>query len=181
MATKSSLRAELSSAVFNSLMIGAASSAMAAGLLAVVVGPLGLLVLLIAPVDIAVAVFLNKGRKAAKKRATRLGAASGRGVAIVRSSSDAKGGARGGEAPRDVVVEVRPPSGPSFTGEARVWWSAAERGAWGVAAYDPAAPGDLLVYFARGPATPAEAEVALNRETGQYRREPVLAEEPPKG
>ena len=32
----------------------------------------------------------------------------------------------------------------------------------------------MLLYFAEGPETPGDLEVALNRETGQYSREPVL-------
>jgi hypothetical protein len=34
----------------------------------------------------------------------------------------------------------------------------------------------VLLYFADGPETPAELEQALNRETGQYSREPVLTD-----
>src|SRR4051794_30185801 len=138
MATASSLRAELSSRVVNGLVAGAASSALAAGLLAVVVGPLGLLALLIAPLDIAVAVLLGRERKAARARALRLAAGSGRGLAIVLEAADAPGGARSGQAPRQLKVEVRPVGGRPFTAEARVFWSVAEPGAWGIAAYDPA-------------------------------------------
>jgi hypothetical protein len=182
MATASSLRAELSSRVVNSLMIGAASSAMVAGLLAVALGPLGLIALIIAPLDIGFALLIDRQRKAAKARAHGLGAAAGRGVAIVRSARPATGSPRGGQSPHAIAVEIRPASGRPFDGEALVWWTdAAAPGAWGVAAYDPAHPHDLLVYFARGPETPAELEAALNRETGQYRREPVLPDEPPTG
>ncbi len=179
MTTASSLRAELSSAAVNGLLIGAAGTTLAAGMLAVLVGPLGLLVLVLAPIDIAFAVMLNRRRTKARARAVDLASGDGRGVAIVRAARDTGGGSRGGQSPRHVGVEVLPVSGAPFTTDATVWWTDSAPGAWGVAAYDRRTPDDVLVYFADGPETPAEMEAALNRETGQYRREPVLGDEPP--
>lgn len=179
MATASSLRAELSGAVVNALIVGAASTVLAAGILAAAFGPLGLVALVVAPVDLGVALLLNRNRAALRERARRLAGAGGRGVAVVLESEPTDRPARGGQTQRHLKVEVRPAAGLPFTAEADVHWTAAVPGTWGVAAWDPAQPGDLLAYFASGPRTPAAMEAAMNRETGQHGREPVLGDDPP--
>ncbi len=75
---------------------------------------------------------------------------------------------RGGQSARRVTARL----GRGGRVEAVVYWTAAAPGLEGIAAWEDR--DDVLLYFADGPETPAELEGALNRETGQYRREPAL-------
>ena len=171
MARTSSLRALLNPVAENALMVGAAGTVMAGAMAGAILGPLGFLVLLFTPIDVAAAVMLRRRRQRLRAEVVAKASGPGRGVAVVESSDEA-GGARGGQAARRVRARVTPVAGAPFIAESEVYWTAAEPGAAGIAAWHD--PGDVLLYFAEGPENPVELEQALNRETGQYAREPVL-------
>jgi hypothetical protein len=166
-ATSSSLQAELSPVVENALMAGAAGTVVAGAMLAAFAGPLGFLLLALLPVDMAAAVLVRRKRLALRTEAVRKASGRGRDTATVVHAEDAPG-TRGGQSARYVTARL----GTGREVEALVHWTTAAPGLTGVAAW--ADPDDVLLYFATGPETPADLEVALNRETGQYSREAVL-------
>ena len=168
-ARSSSLQAELSPVVENALMAGAAGTVVAGAMVAAFAGPLGFLLLALIPVDIGAAMHMRRKRLALRQVAVRRASGPGRDTATVEHAEDASG-SRGGQSARRVTARL----GRGGRAEAVVYWTKAESGATGVAAWSD--PGDVLLYFADGPETPAELEAALNRETGQYRREPVLTD-----
>ena len=170
-ARSSSLRAELSPVLENSLLAGAAGTVVAGAMVAAFAGPLGFLVLALLPVDIAAAMVFRRRRLALRAEAVRKAKGDGRGVATVEEAEDAPG-LRAGQSARRLTARIEPRLGHPFVARSDVYWTAAQPGATGIAAWrDPA---DVLLYFAEGPETPEELEEALNRETGQYSREPVL-------
>lgn len=171
MARNTSLRALLNPNVENTLMVGAAGTVMAGAMAGAILGPLGFLVLALTPIDVAAAVMMRRRRERLRAEVVAKASGPGRGVAIVEESSEA-GGVRGGQRSRDVRARVTPVTGAPFIAEAEVFWTDAQPGAKGVAAWTDQR--DVLLYFAEGPETPAETERALNVETGQYRREAVL-------
>ena len=171
MARSSSLRALLNPAVENALMVGAAGTVMAGAMAGAILGPLGFLVLVLTPIDVAGAVMMRRRRERLRAQVVARASGRGRGVAIVEAAEDT-GGVRAGQRSKRVRARVEPLSGAPFTAESEVFWTAAEPGARGVAAWTD--PADVLLYFAEGPETPTEMERALNVETGQYRREAVL-------
>jgi len=166
-ARSSSLRAELSPVAENALMVGAAGTVVAGAMLAAFAGPLGFLLLALVPVNIAMAMTVRKRRLVLREMAIRRASGPGRDTATVERAHDAPG-ARGGQSARKVTARL----GNGEEVEALVYWTDASPGLHGIAAW--ADRDDVLLYFADGPETPAELERALNRETGQYSREPVL-------
>ena len=172
-ARTSSLRAELNPVAENALMVGAAGTVVAGAMVAAFAGPLGFLLLALLPVDIAAAVVLHRRRMELRRAAVAKASGDGRGVAVVEQAQDAPG-SRGGQRARRVTARVEPRLGHPFIARSEVYWTAAEPGATGIAAWHD--PDDVLLYFADGPESPAELEGALNRETGQYSREPVLTD-----
>ncbi len=175
MATSSSLRALLDPALENRLLIGAAGTVLAAAMATVFLGPVGLVLLALIPIDLAMAVSLNRRRGRLRDAVRGLAQGAGRGVATVENAADT-GEVRAGQRARHVQARVQPVTGVPFVAEANVFWTAAAPGTWGIAAW--ADPHDVLLYFADGPADPAELERALNRETGQPSREAVLDDDP---
>jgi hypothetical protein len=172
-ATASSLGAELSPVAENALMAGAAGTVVAGAMVAALVGPLGFLLLALVPVDIGAAMLRRRKRLALRREAIRKASGEGRGIATITEAEDAPG-FKGGQSARRVTARIEPTNGHPFTAKSEVFWSKAGKGAIGIAAW--ADPKDVLLYFADGPETPAELEEALNRETGQYKREPVLTD-----
>lgn len=166
-ARSSSLRAELSPVTENALMAGAAGTVVAGAMVAAFAGPLGFLLLALLPVDIAAAILVRRKRLALRSEAVRKASGNGRDTATVERVEDAPG-TRGGRSAKRVTARL----GTGRQVEALVYWTAAAPGLTGIAAW--ADPDDVLLYFAEGPETPGDLEVALNRETGQYSREPVL-------
>ena len=154
-------------------MAGAAGTVVAGAMVAAFAGPLGFLVLGLLPIDIAAAVIVRRRRLALRAEAVRKASGPERGIAIVEDATDAPG-LRGGQSARTVTARIEPRLGHPFTARSEVYWTAAEPGATGIAAWHD--PDDVLLYFADGPETPAELEEALNRETGQYSREAVLTD-----
>jgi hypothetical protein len=146
---------------------GAAGTVVAGALLAAAIGPLGFLLLALLPIDAAAAVTVRRRRLALRAEAVRRASGRGRDTATIEHAGDAPG-TRGGQSARRVTVRL----GRGGRAEAVVYWSEAAPGLTGIAAWEDRA--DVLLYFADGPETPAELERALNRETGQYAREPVL-------
>ena len=169
MARNSSLRAELNPVAENALMAGAAGTVVAGAMVAAFAGPLGFLVLALLPVDIAAVIVVRRRRLALRGEAVRRASGAGRDTATVVRAEDAPG-VRGGQSARLVTARL----GTGQEVEALVYWTAAAPGLTGIAAW--ADPSAVLLYFADGPETPAEMEQALNRETGQYAREPVLTD-----
>lgn len=172
MARNSSLRALLNPTVENALMVGAAGTVMAGAMAGAILGPLGFLVLVLTPIDVAAAVMMRRRRERLRAEVVARASGPGRGVAIVEAATDT-GAVRAGQRSKRVRARVEPVSGEQFTTESEVFWTDAKPGARGVAAWTD--PGDVLLYFAEGPQTPAEMERALNAETGQHRREAGLA------
>ena len=166
-ARSSSLRAELSPVTENTLMAGAAGTVVAAALLAAAIGPWGFLLLALLPIDIAAAMTVRRRRLALRKEAVRRASGPGRDTATVERAEEMPG-MRGGQSARRVTARL----GRGGEAEALVYWTAAAPGLEGIAAWEDR--DDVLLYFAVGPETPADLEIALNRETGQYSREPVL-------
>lgn len=166
-ARSSSLQAELSPVAENALMAGAAGTVVAGAMVAAFAGPWGFLLLALVPVDIALAMAVRKRRLALRAAAVAKATGPGRDTATVEHAEDAPG-TRGGQSARNVTARL----GHGGRAEALIYWTKAEPGATGIAAWSD--PGDVLLYFAEGPEAPAELEEALNRETGQYAREPVL-------
>jgi hypothetical protein len=148
-------------------MVGAAGTVVAAAMLAAAIGPFGFLLLALLPIDIALAMTVRKRRLALRKEAIRRASGRERDTATVERAEEVPG-MRGGQSARRVKVRL----GRGGTAEALVYWTAAAPGLEGIAAWQDR--DDVLLYFAEGPETPAELEVALNRETAQYKREPVL-------
>lgn len=171
MATSSSLRALLDPALENTLLIGAAGTVLASALATAFLGPVGLALLALIPIDVAMAVSFKRRRGRLRDAVRRLAQGAGRGVATVERAPET-GEMRAGQRARHVQARVQPAYGAPFTAEADVFWTAATPGVTGIAAWDDR--DDVLLYFADGPETPAELEEALNRETGQHAREPVL-------
>lgn len=172
-ARTSSLRAELSPVAENALMAGAAGTVVAGAMVAAFAGPLGFLVLALLPVDIVAAVIVRRRRLKLRAEAVRKASGDGRGIATVEEAEDASG-LRAGQSARRVTARIEPRLGHPFIARSEVYWTAAEPGATAIAAWRD--PDDVLLYFAEGPENPRELEEALNRETGQYSREPVLPE-----
>ena len=168
-ARTSSLQAELSPVAENALMVGAAGTVVAGAMVAAFAGPLGFLLLALVPVDIAIAMAVRKRRLALRAAAVAKASGSGRDTATVERAEDAPG-VRGGQSAKRVTAQL----GQGGRAEAVVYWTRAQPGATGIAAWSD--PDDVLLYFAEGPETPAELEEALNRETGQYAREPLLTD-----
>ncbi len=166
-ARTSSLRAELSPVTENALMAGAAGTVVAGAMLAALTGRWGFLLLALLPVDIALAMTVRRRRLALRTEAVRKASGRERDTATVERAEEAPG-MRGGQSARRVTVRL----GRGGQAEAVVYWTAAAPGLQGIAAWEDR--DDVLLYFADGPETPADLEVALNRETGQYSREPVL-------
>ena len=173
MARNSSLRAELNPVAENALMAGAAGTVVAGAMVAAFAGPLGFLLLALLPVDIAAVIVVRRRRLALRAEAVRKARGEGRGIATVIEAQDAPG-VKGGQGVRTVTARIEPRLGHPFNAQSTVYWTAAAPGLTGIAAW--ADPSDVLLYFADGPETPAELEQALNRETGQYAREPVLTD-----
>jgi hypothetical protein len=171
-ARASSLRAELSPVVENAHLAGAAGTVVSAAMVAAFLGPLGFLLLAFLPVNLTAAVLVHRRRMRLRDEAVAIARGAGRGIATVEVV-EASRAMIGGQRRRRVRARVEPiDGGPSFETESVVYWTAAEPGATGIAAWHD--PGDVLLYFAEGPENPVELERALNRETGQYSREPVL-------
>lgn len=170
-ARSSSLQAELSPVTENALMAGAAGTVVAGAMVAAFAGPLGFLLLALVPVDIVAATVVRRRRLALREEAVGKSSGEGRGIATITEAGDAPG-FKGGQSARKVTAWIEPIRGNPFTAQSEVYWTKAEKGATGIAAW--ADPEDVLLYFADGPESPAELEAALNRETGQYKREPVL-------
>ncbi len=170
-ARSSSLRAELSPAVENALMAGAAGTVVAGAMVAALAGPIGFLVLALIPVDIAAVVIVRRKRLALRMEAVRKASGDGRGIATVEDAEDANG-LKGGQNARRVTARIEPRLGHPFNAQSVTYWTKAAPGSTGIAAWQT--PDDVLLYFAEGPETAAELEEALNRETGQYTRAPVL-------
>ena len=168
-ARTSSLQAELSPNAENALMAGAAGTVVAGAMVAAFAGPLGFLLLALVPVDIAIALTVRKRRLALRAAAVAKASGPGRDTATVERAEEAPG-TRGGQRAKQVTARL----GRGGQAEAVVYWTQAAPGATGIAAWTD--PADVLLYFADGPESPAELEQALNRETGQYRREPVLTD-----
>lgn len=172
-ARSSSLQAELSPVAENALMAGAAGTVVAGAMVAALVGPLGFLLLALIPFDIGAAMLMRRKRLTLRREAVRKASGDGRGIAVVEEAEEAPG-FKGGQSTRKVTARIEPSRGHPFNARSVIYWTKAEKGATGIAAWSD--PGDVLLYFADGPETPAELEAALNRETGQYRREPVLTD-----
>jgi len=148
-------------------MAGAAGTVVAGAMLAAFAGPLGFLLLALLPVDIAATIFVRRKRLEARKEAVRKASGRERDTAKIERAEEAPG-MRGGQSARRVTVRL----GRGGRADAVVYWTAAAPGLTGIAAWEDR--DDVLLYFAEGPETPGELEVALNRETGQYSREAVL-------
>jgi len=166
-ARTSNLQAELSPVTENALVAGAAGTVVAGAFLAALAGPLGFLLLALLPIDIAAAMLVRRKRLAERTEAVRKASGRHRDTATVERAED-EPGMRGGQSAKRVTVRL----GRGGEAEAIVYWTAAAPGLEGIAAWQDR--DDVLLYFAEGPETPAELELALNRETGQYSREPVL-------
>ena len=172
-ARSSSLRTELSPVAENALMAGAAGTVVAGAMVAAFAGPFGFLLLALLPVDIVAVMVVRRRRLALREEAVRKASGEGRGIVTITDAEDASG-VRGGQTARTVTARIEPRLGHPFSARSTIYWTAAAPGLKGIAAWMD--PDDVLLYFAEGPETPAELEEALNRETGQYSREPVLPE-----
>ena len=153
----------------NALLTSAAGTVVAGAMVAAFAGPLGFLLLALLPVDIAAAVIVRRRRLALRADAVRKASGRERDTATVERVKNAPG-MRGGQSAKRVTAQL----GRGGRAEAVVYWNAAAPGLTGIAAWEDR--NDVLLYFADGPETPAELEEALNRETGQYSREPVLTD-----